>query len=98
MKSSPRDPVPKNKRRYFILENPKKVLYTLQNILKKKTKQKLQREYLACEALKKLEKQTKNGFRVHKKGTQIFNLYKRSASNVKICTNYISSKNLNSKL
>ena len=41
-----------------------------------KRKQKLQREYLACEALKKLEKQTKNGYGVHKKGTQIFNLYK----------------------
>ena len=43
MKSSPRDPVPENKCRYFILENLKQVLYTLQYIrlqyiLKKKTK------------------------------------------------------------
>ena len=53
-----------------------------------KRKQKLQREYLASEALIKLEKQTKNGYGVHKKGTQIFNLYKWSASNVKIPTRF----------
>ena len=38
MKSSPRDPVPENKCKYFMLEVLKQVLYTLQYILKKKTK------------------------------------------------------------
>ena len=92
MKSSPRDPVPENKCRYFILEDPKQVLYPLQYIrlqyiLKKKTKTP---KRISClwSFEKKLEKQTKNGYGVHKKGTQIFNSYKWSASNVKIPTRF----------
>ena len=49
-----------------------------------------QKGYLACEALKKLEKQTKNDYGVRKKGTQnLIYITKVLAKNVETHTNVI---------